>query len=325
MFIKQFRPYLLGQSFKLQTDHDSLTWLQNFKDPCGQLARWLKQLQEFNFEIVHLRGIKHQNADALSRRPCQQCQRPESECDTGGGDIVNNVVCTTQVPSVLPMHICMTTLSQSSRPAESVRKVQLVDTMIGPILRAKEAGILPTPELTNTSNHHTRQLVQQWEQLVVRDGILYRNFKSTDGASYHLQMIVPTQLQSQVLREIHGGRLSGHLGEAKMLHKTRERFYWPGMSRNVSDWCQTCPSCAARKRPSQKRRGPLQNLKAGYPLEVIAMDIVGPFPISKSGSKYILVVSDYFTRWVEAFGIPSQDAITVANRIVDSVLQVGSA
>ena len=132
-------------------------------------------------------------------------------------------------------------------------------------------------------------------------------------------MIVPTQLQSQVLREIHGGRLSGHLGEAKMLHKTRERFYWPGMLRSVSDWCRICPSCAARKRPSQKRCGPLPNLKAGYPLEVIAMDIVGPFPISKSGSKYILVVSDYFTRWVEAFSIPSQDAVTVANRIVDSV------
>ena len=242
VFIKQFRPYLLGQSFKLRTDHGSLTWLQNFKDPYGQLTRWLEQFQEFNFEIVHRRGIKHQNADALSRRPCQQCQCPKSECDTGGGDIVNNVVCTTQVPSVLPTHICMITLSQSSRPAESVREVQLADTMMGPILRAKEAGTLPTPQLTNASNHHTRQLVQQWEQLVVRDGVLYRNFESTDGASYHLQMIVPTQLQSQVLREIHGGRLSGHLGEAKMLHKTRERFYWPGMSRRVSDMSKLCCS-----------------------------------------------------------------------------------
>ena len=73
-------------------------------------------------------------------------------------------------------------------------------------------------------------------------------------SSYHLQMIVPTQLRAQVLREIHGGRLSGHLGEAKMLHKTRERFYWPGMSRSVGDWCRTCPSFAACKGPSQKRR-----------------------------------------------------------------------
>jgi len=49
------------------------------------------------------------------------------------------------------------------------------------------------------------------------------------------------------------------------------------------------------------------------------MDIVGLFPPSKSGNKYISVVSDYFTKWVEAFGISSQDAVTVANCIVDSV------
>jgi len=191
------------------------------------------------------------------------------------------------------MQTCMVTSLQCSRPDESVREAQLADPMIGPILRAREAGTPLIPELINASNHHTRQLLQQWEQLVVRDGVLYRTFESTDGASYRLQMVIPTQLQVQVLREIHGGRLSGHLGEVKMLHKIREWFYWPGMSRSVRDWCWTCPSCAALKGPSQKRHAPLQNLKVGYPLEVIAMDIVGPLPPGKSGNKYILVVSDY--------------------------------
>lgn len=39
---------------------------------------------------------------------------------------------------------------------------------------------------------------------------------------------------------------------------------------------------------------------------------MGPFPESSSGNKYILVVSDYYTRWTEAYGIPNQEAITVA-------------
>ena len=56
VFMKQFRPYLLGQSFKLQTDHGSLTWLPNFKDPCGQLARWLEQLQELILLTMILRS-----------------------------------------------------------------------------------------------------------------------------------------------------------------------------------------------------------------------------------------------------------------------------
>ena len=65
-FIKYFRPYLLGNSFILRTDHSSLTWLYNFKNPEGQLARWLEALQEYHFTIEHRKGRLHGNADAMS-------------------------------------------------------------------------------------------------------------------------------------------------------------------------------------------------------------------------------------------------------------------
>ena len=76
-FVKQFRTYLLGNKFTLRTDHGSLTWLCNFREPEGQLARWIESLQEYDFDIVHRRGKVHSNADALSRIPCQQCGRQE--------------------------------------------------------------------------------------------------------------------------------------------------------------------------------------------------------------------------------------------------------
>ena len=53
VFTQQFRPYLLGRKFTQRTDHGSLTWLQSFKEPEGQLARWLEKLQELEFTIVH--------------------------------------------------------------------------------------------------------------------------------------------------------------------------------------------------------------------------------------------------------------------------------
>ena len=82
-FIQHFRHYLLGGHFLLRTDHGSLTWLQRFKEPEGQLARWMEKLQEYDFEIVHRPGRKHSNADALSRYPCSQCGRDsEDDCST---------------------------------------------------------------------------------------------------------------------------------------------------------------------------------------------------------------------------------------------------
>ena len=64
-FVKQFHPYLLGRHFKLRTDHGSLVWRKNFKEPEGQLARWLERLQQYDFTIIHRQGRKHCNADAL--------------------------------------------------------------------------------------------------------------------------------------------------------------------------------------------------------------------------------------------------------------------
>ena len=83
-FVKQYRHYLYGQSFIIRTDHGALRWLTNFKDPQGQLARWLEVLGTYHFEIQHRPGLKHGNADALSRGPCQQCGRESHDaCPTG--------------------------------------------------------------------------------------------------------------------------------------------------------------------------------------------------------------------------------------------------
>ena len=66
-----FHPYLYGNQFAIHTDHTSLQWLLNFKNPEGQMARWLQKLQQYNFIIHHYRGRLDGNADALSR-PCEE-------------------------------------------------------------------------------------------------------------------------------------------------------------------------------------------------------------------------------------------------------------
>ena len=64
--IRHFRPYLYGKMFTVRTNHNSLKWLQSFRDPEGQLAQWLGILAEYQFTVEHHPGSKHVNADALS-------------------------------------------------------------------------------------------------------------------------------------------------------------------------------------------------------------------------------------------------------------------
>ena len=68
-FIEQFRHYLVAKKFQLRTDHEALKSLFSSLDPRGRRARWIEKLSDYDFEIVHRPGLKHGNADALSRMP----------------------------------------------------------------------------------------------------------------------------------------------------------------------------------------------------------------------------------------------------------------
>ena len=130
-------------------------------------------------------------------------------------------------------------------------------------------------------------------------------YDDTRRRSTWLQLVVPHTLREEVLEELHAGALEGHLGEEKTLYKVKERFYWSGMQQDVRDWCQTCETCATRKRAPKKNLAPL---KTGYPMQVVAVDILGPLPESEAGNSYVLVAGDYFTKWMEAYPIHNQEA-----------------
>ena len=291
-FTKHFRPYLLGSKFTLRTDHGSLKWLKNFKEPEGQTARWLERLEEFDYEVVHRKGRKHTNADALSRQPCRQCGR-DSHSDN-------------------PVQAVSLSIQD-----DNLRQLQLNDDLVGRFLKAKEANSKPNKQEIQGMSPHARRLAQIWDQLIIHNGLLYRRYEGVDDSSHHLQLLVPECKRKQVLEDLHEGVLGGHLGQEKTLGRLQERFYWPGYHNDVRDWINTCSNCAARKTQPPKNRSPLQNMKAGAPMQLVAADILGPFPESDGGNSYILVASDYFTRWVEAYAIPNQEAATVAKKLTD--------
>ena len=66
-FTRQFRHYLLGRPFLIRTNRHSLIWLTHFKNPVGQLARWIEELGQYDFSIIHRCGRLHGNADGLIR------------------------------------------------------------------------------------------------------------------------------------------------------------------------------------------------------------------------------------------------------------------
>ena len=73
-FTRQYRHYLLGRPFTVRTDHSSLLWLTHFREPQGQLARWMEELSQYNMVLRHRSGRKHENADSLLRMRADEGQ-----------------------------------------------------------------------------------------------------------------------------------------------------------------------------------------------------------------------------------------------------------
>lgn len=64
---KYFRPYLYGTKFSIKTDHQPLIWLNSLKEPSAKLQRWKIKLNEYDFDIKHIKGKENKVADFLSR------------------------------------------------------------------------------------------------------------------------------------------------------------------------------------------------------------------------------------------------------------------
>ena len=118
-----------------------------------------------------------------------------------------------------------------------------------------------------------------------------------------------------VLRQAHDGCTGVHLGQVRTFKKI-QRIYWVGYRRIVELWVNSCSKCQARKLPKQKPRAALRLAPVGAPFERIAMDILGPLPLTHNGNRYVLVIMDYFTKWAEAYALPNQQAETIANVLV---------
>ena len=293
---KKFRHYLYGQEFTVRTDHSSLRWLQSFKDPENQVARWLEQLAEFKFKVQHRPGKSHGNADGLSRS-CRQC-----------GQEFNSRTSVT-----------VSAVEVEEERCREIEQKQIEDDCISKIIQWKKEEKRPSYHDVCGSSPILISLWAQWTRLTLKNGILYRSWINEDE-SVTWQLVVPKNLIPQVLKQLHDSPTAGHLGVDKTLAKVRSRFYWPKMNEDVILWCKSCVPCNQKKNPTPHRKAPMSLRKPGFPFERVAIDILGPLPRTENSKRYILCITDYFSKWAEAFPLENIEAETVACVVVEQFI-----
>ena len=90
----------------------------------------------------------------------------------------------------------------------------------------------------------------------------------------------------------------------------------------MEHFVKSCRVCQLRKSPNPTTTAPVGEIKSFYPFEWLSWDITGPLPVTDKGNRYILVVTDLFTKWMEAFPLQAVDSVTLATVLVDEIVDM---
>ncbi|GFU09470.1 transposon Ty3-I Gag-Pol polyprotein [Trichonephila clavipes] len=151
------------------------------------------------------------------------------------------------------------------------------------------------------------------------DGILCRKNFDPDGKLW--LPVIPKHLRADILRHFHDAPTAGHLGFAKTYDRIRKRFYWPGMYRNVVRYVMHCRECQRRKSVPQRPPGRLVPIPPAIaPFHRIGIDLLGRFPKSAHGNKWIIVCTDYSTRYAITKALPTAEVDEIAKFLLEEIV-----
>lgn len=186
-----------------------------------------------------------------------------------------------------------------------VPSLQQLDNELAPIIQILRDPLTPT----------TPQIRRLAKKFLLTDGILYRKAKKRP------LLVIPSRLRADVLHSAHDHPASGHLGFYRTYRRISEKYYWRKLRETTLHYVKTCKLCQSRKTPTTGPQGLLQPLPCtDPPFTRCGMDFLGPFPCSRQKNTFILVCTDYSTKWAETKAIPAASAVEAAAFFIDQVV-----
>ena len=144
------------------------------------------------------------------------------------------------------------------------------------------------------------------------------------GADMHIRRCVREDEILDILKACHDGPCSGHFADYKILHKVLQMgYYQPTIFKDAKNFAQTCNSYQRMRRPGQSDEIPLHPQLVIEPFECWALDFIGPINPSSNQKKYILVATEYVTKWVEAEALPRETEDTIIHFLFQIFVRYG--
>ena len=335
-FHEYLSPYGKNQNeFVVHTDNNPLTYIFSSAnlDVAGQ--RWVAHLTRYNFSLEYQKGKDNMVADFLSRM--NECL-PEEEVQEylnqvqypGVKAVLDNAIRPIEERAqqgVRPTPDCH---GDTQEVAVEARPARLVTTNVtdwkqeqkeDPVLYQVAKHLRAPRETFKAALHKvldkkaTATYVKAKEQLLIKNGLLY--WKTWQGQADEIvfQFVVPQRHRGATLDGCH--REAAHQGQRHSTALMQERFWWPGMTRDLRNCLKKCSHC--RKYEAAPPVTPMKPLACSGPGELLHVDFTSieeTVPLKENPViRNVLVLQDHFSKYVVAYVAKDQTARTAAETL----------
>ena len=195
------------------------------------------------------------------------------------------------------------------------QQVQEADPALATIMERLKVGALDQDWCKQTNSPKLNLYKRERNNLTLQKGILYRRAKPRESDESLLQLVLPPAYREVALKGCHDE--VGHLGLECMLDLMCDRFFWPHMAVQAKEHIGKCCPCLAFK--ARQPKAPLENIVATHPLELVHLDFLCLEP-GKGREENVLVITDHFTRYAQAYVTRTQMAQTMAKTLWDKFI-----
>ena len=345
-----FRVYLYGRPFTLVTDHEPLKWLMTNTKLTGMHARWANILQEYDMTIVHRSGIKNLDADGLSRNPLpEEDDWTDARMDHVASALPAVSACLAMLAGTLTSaedpaitRVLSPDPSQAEEeeslaepPAESPAPPQALAIVPAPL---REAADVDLPVKMDREIWEDAPVMAYLETGAYADGATPKEKDRIwhRAQSYHLKKgvlrkrladgatkIVPRPEQrANLIRRVHQD--VGHYGVLKTYSMLSPTYWWVGMYGQVQHEVAACTVCDRVKATFEVKDPELKPLPIMGMFYRWGVDLCKMPQESEDGNRYVVIMVEHFTKWVELRAIPAKEAKHVAAAFRDVLTRFGA-
>lgn len=116
----------------------------------------------------------------------------------------------------------------------------------------------------------------------------------------YLRCVAPSEAK-EILSRIYDDECKNHSGGRSLAHKVfTQGYFWSNMAREAKEYVRRCDKCKRHANVPHQPPEDLTTMTSPWPFVRWGMDQVGPLPAVASNKKYVLLATDYFTKWIEA-------------------------